>query len=209
MAAVDTAIAFAKAQLGEPYVFGAAGPNNWDCSGLTQQAMKQIGVSLPRRSQDQAKLGAAVDRGSIQAGDLVFSDWGDGPNSHVGIATGPHTIINAPHSGAVVRYQELGASYLTHVTAVRRFGVPGTADLQGAADAAGRALGGAISNDPLTAIGNTIRDAFAPLASVGKLAELLSKAFLPTNFVRLVSGVFGGLLIAYAVVLLGKEARNA
>lgn len=110
----------AATHLGKPYVWGAEGPNAFDCSGLVVAAFKAYGISLPHKAEQQAKLGTAVSKDDIQPGDLVFSNWGDGTNSHVGIATSSGQIIVARHKHTNVQYQTLNAGYLSHVTAIRR-----------------------------------------------------------------------------------------
>jgi peptidoglycan DL-endopeptidase CwlO len=96
------AIAFAKAQLGKPYVWGATGPNSFDCSGLTQAAWAAAGVTLPRTTWDQVKVGTRVSVSDMEPGDLVFyySDI-----SHVAMYIGNGQMIQAPHTGAVVDIQ--------------------------------------------------------------------------------------------------------
>jgi cell wall-associated NlpC family hydrolase len=96
-----TALAFAKAQLGEPYKYGAAGPSSWDCSGLTMRAWEKAGVRLPHNAAAQYKLGRKVAKADLQPGDLVF--FYDGP-SHVGIYAGDGEIIHAPKPGSKVTY---------------------------------------------------------------------------------------------------------
>ena len=66
------ALAFARAQLGKPYQWASAGPNSYDCSGLTYAAWKSVGVSLPRTSRSQYGAGSPVSRSNLQPGDLVF-----------------------------------------------------------------------------------------------------------------------------------------
>ncbi|CAG7600444.1 C40 family peptidase [Actinacidiphila bryophytorum] len=96
----DKAIAFARAQLGDPYVWGATGPNSWDCSGLTQAAYKAAGVTLPRTTGDQVNVGTRVSESDMQPGDLIFF-YSD--HSHVGIYIGGGEMIHAPHTGTVVK----------------------------------------------------------------------------------------------------------
>jgi peptidoglycan DL-endopeptidase CwlO len=95
------AVAFAKAQLGKPYVWGATGPSSYDCSGLTQAAWRAAGVALPRTTYDQVNAGTPVSEDRLQPGDLVFfySDV-----SHVGIYVGNGKIIHAPKPGDVIQY---------------------------------------------------------------------------------------------------------
>jgi len=89
-----TAIAFAYAQLGDRYVYGAAGPDAWDCSGLTMMAWRAAGVSLPHSSSGQYSVGAHVSRSQLRPGDLVFFY---SPIHHVGIYIGGGNIIHAPN----------------------------------------------------------------------------------------------------------------
>lgn len=110
------AVAFAKAQIGKPYVFGATGPNSYDCSGLTMAAWRAAGVQLDRTSEAQFHDGIPVSRDQLQPGDLVFFYDSSAP-SHVGIYVGNGTIIHAPHPGASVEYTKL--SYMPYVGARR------------------------------------------------------------------------------------------
>jgi cell wall-associated NlpC family hydrolase len=102
-------ITFAKAQLGKPYVYGAVGPNSFDCSGLTSQAYKSAGVTIPRLSDAQYWWGASVPRGQEQPGDLVYFEYlpGHSGPGHVGIVYNPSRgiMIVAPHTGDVVKFQ--------------------------------------------------------------------------------------------------------
>jgi cell wall-associated NlpC family hydrolase len=94
------AIDFAESQLGKPYVWGATGPNSYDCSGLTQAAWKAAGVSLPRTTWDQVKAGTRVSTSDLNPGDLVFF-YDD--ISHVGLYIGDGMMIHAPKPGDVVK----------------------------------------------------------------------------------------------------------
>ncbi|WP_031516388.1 C40 family peptidase [Streptomyces sp. NRRL F-5123] len=96
----DKAIAFARNQIGEPYVWGATGPSSWDCSGLTQAAYKAAGVTLPRTTGEQVNVGTRVSQSDMEPGDLVFF-YSD--HSHVGIYIGGGNMIHAPHTGTVVK----------------------------------------------------------------------------------------------------------
>ncbi|WP_460811080.1 SH3 domain-containing protein [Microlunatus endophyticus] len=88
------ALAYAKAQLGKPYVYGAEGPSSFDCSGLVMRAWQQAGVNLPRTSQQQFNASPRVSLSNLKLGDLVFF-YGPSP-SHVGIYAGNGQVINAP-----------------------------------------------------------------------------------------------------------------
>ncbi|MFC9032913.1 C40 family peptidase [Streptomyces arboris] len=95
---------FARAQIGKPYVWGASGPASYDCSGLTQAAWREAGVTLPRTTWDQVKVGTRVATSDLQPGDLVFF-YDD--ISHVGIYKGDGMMIHAPKPGANVREESI------------------------------------------------------------------------------------------------------
>ncbi|MFJ2739103.1 NlpC/P60 family protein [Streptomyces sp. NPDC087440] len=97
-------LAFARAQLGKPYVWGATGPSSYDCSGLTQAAWKAAGVDLPRTTWDQVKVGERVATKDLKPGDLVFF-YDD--ISHVGIYKGDGMMIHAPKPNAQVREESI------------------------------------------------------------------------------------------------------
>ncbi|GAB2871403.1 hypothetical protein GCM10027026_22370 [Myroides odoratimimus subsp. xuanwuensis] len=98
------AISFARAQLGEPYRWGAAGPSSWDCSGLTMRAWAAGGLSLPHYSVAQYEQSTPIGAADLQAGDLVF--WGSSSRSssiyHVALYVGGGQIIHAPRAGRPV-----------------------------------------------------------------------------------------------------------
>ncbi|MFD4667865.1 C40 family peptidase [Streptomyces halstedii] len=100
----EKVLAFARAQIGKPYVWGATGPSSYDCSGLTQAAWKEAGVTLPRTTWDQVKVGTRVATADLQPGDLVFF-YDD--ISHVGIYKGDGMMIHAPKPGANVREESI------------------------------------------------------------------------------------------------------
>jgi cell wall-associated NlpC family hydrolase len=97
-------IDFAEAQIGKPYVWGATGPDSYDCSGLTQDAWKAAGITLPRTTWDQVKAGTTVKTADAEPGDLVFF-YDD--ISHVGIYIGGGKMIHAPKPGAKVRVESI------------------------------------------------------------------------------------------------------
>ncbi|MEU2538511.1 C40 family peptidase [Streptomyces iakyrus] len=100
----DKALAFARAQIGKPYVWGAVGPGSYDCSGLTQAAWKAAGVDLPRTTYDQVNAGTTVSLSQAQPGDLVFF-YDD--VTHVGIYIGNGMMIHAPKPGTYVREESI------------------------------------------------------------------------------------------------------
>ncbi len=93
----------ALAQLGKPYVYGAAGPFSFDCSGLITYCYQAVGVLLPHYSYDQAKCGTRVSAAELRPGDLVFFRQ----LGHVGMYIGNGQYIHAPHTGDVVRIANL------------------------------------------------------------------------------------------------------
>ncbi|MFR0357760.1 C40 family peptidase [Streptomyces sediminimaris] len=94
------AVAYAYSKLGSPYVWGATGPDAFDCSGLVQAAYHSAGVSLPRTTYSQIDAGRRVSRSELAPGDLVFFYSGI---SHVGIYVGNGQMIHAPNPSAPVR----------------------------------------------------------------------------------------------------------
>ena len=104
----DAILNVAMAQLNKPYVWGAEGPNSFDCSGFTQYVFKNaIGVNIPRVSSDQARFGEKIEKGSFQVGDLIYLDTSgefDGVVTHVGIYIGNGEMIHASGSKTNPRY---------------------------------------------------------------------------------------------------------
>ncbi len=104
------AVAFARAHLGDAYVWAAAGPSTWDCSGLTMMAWRAGGVPMPHYAAAQYAQGAKVSRDQLRPGDLVF--FASDPNDytsiyHVGIYIGGGQMIEAPYTGSVVRISSI------------------------------------------------------------------------------------------------------
>ena len=109
--AAGRAVAFARSQLGKPYVWGAAGPSAYDCSGLVMAAYRRAGVWLPRVSREQWNAGPHVGLGGLAPGDLVFFAYNVGSPStihHVGMYVGGGAMVEAPYSGARVRIASIG-----------------------------------------------------------------------------------------------------
>ncbi|MGW1873588.1 C40 family peptidase [Streptomyces sp. NPDC001975] len=98
------ALAFARAQIGRPCVWGATGPESYDCSSLTQAAWRAAGVSLPRSAPDQTFAGTPLTLAAIEPGDLVFFFDND---SHVGVYAGNGMMIHAPSPGASIREESI------------------------------------------------------------------------------------------------------
>ena len=102
--AAQTAVNTALAQVGDRYVYGATGPNSFDCSGLTTFSYKAAGVSLPRTSKAQSGFGAPVSKANLQPGDLVFFY---SPVSHVAMYIGNGQIVHALNSSKPVQVMKL------------------------------------------------------------------------------------------------------
>jgi cell wall-associated NlpC family hydrolase len=102
--AAARAVAYARAQLGKPYVWSAEGPSSFDCSGLTMMAWRSAGVSIPRTSRQQLTIGRHISQSDLEPGDLVF--FGS-PIHHVGMYVGNGTMIEAPYTGQVVRFHSI------------------------------------------------------------------------------------------------------
>ncbi len=95
------AIAFARSQIGDPYRWGAAGPDAWDCSGLTMGAWRAGGIALPHYSVAQYSQSTPISQSALRPGDLVFWGSSGSPASiyHVAIYVGNGMIIQAPRTG--------------------------------------------------------------------------------------------------------------
>jgi len=95
----------AKSFLGTPYVWGATGPSKFDCSGFTQWVYRDVGISIPRVSKDQARVGKYISYNNLQRGDMVFFDTKkrrSGKVTHVGIYLGDGDFIHASSAGKKV-----------------------------------------------------------------------------------------------------------
>lgn len=113
--AASGAVEAALSKQGSPYVWGAEGPNSFDCSGLMQWAYEQVGVDIPRSSSAQSQTGKAVSASELQPGDMIFYY---SPVSHVSMYVGNGKAVHAPTSGSVVKvvpYDEIAP-----VTGMRR-----------------------------------------------------------------------------------------
>ncbi len=122
---VAAEVSFAEAQLGKPYQWGGAGPATWDCSGLVQAALGGEGLVLPHDAAAQYADTASgrVPLTALEPGDLVFYGTSPATIHHVGIYVGGGDMIDAPYTGAVVRFDPIAARDL--LTATRPFGPGG------------------------------------------------------------------------------------
>ncbi|TRZ73955.1 MAG: peptidoglycan endopeptidase [Streptomycetaceae bacterium] len=112
------ALKFALKQIGDRYVFGAAGLVTWDCSGLTMRAFQAAGVSLPHSAAAQSRMGKKVSLNALKPGDLLFFGR---PVSHVGIYLGGGKMVHAPRSGSRVKVTTSGSLGRKPLVGARRY----------------------------------------------------------------------------------------
>lgn len=119
---MDNAVKMLEDQLGKPYVWGATGPDSFDCSGLVQYIYKNaLGKDIPRVSYDQSKFGKEVDKKDLQVGDLVFFDtMNKGRVSHVGMYIGNNEFIHASNRRDGVKKSTLTGYYESRFRGARR-----------------------------------------------------------------------------------------
>jgi cell wall-associated NlpC family hydrolase len=127
-AAVATAIEFAAAQLGKPYIYGGTGPIGYDCSGLVMMAYRAAGISLPRTTYQQVYAGTPVySISELQPGDLLFTPGSDGTPEHpghvgmyIGTYHGQGLVIQAPRTGEDIMITPLAGYWAEQTVAIRR-----------------------------------------------------------------------------------------
>lgn len=206
----------AAAEIGDPYIFGAEGPNAFDCSGLVQYVFSKFGVRTPRVAADQANFGKPISRANLQPGDLIFFNWGGtGKVDHVGIYAGNGEMIHAPNSRSKVKRQKLTSYYWANASGYRRFpgvqGGPSTSEPSGIGGTIGSIIGGLPGADNLSdsvkGIAGSLGSIAEGVGQVGKVAELTTKAFLPSNILRGVMGLFGALFLLLGIFFLSREVR--
>lgn len=179
----DQAIAFARAQIGKPYVFGATGPDSYDCSGLVLKAWGAGGVSLGRTTFQQIFDGVEVTRASLAPGDLLFPDAG-----HVQLYIGNNQVIEAPHEGLDVM-----VSQVTGFWRARRVGAPATVDPTGTVTGGGGSIPVTNPLNPATWPGLKQLNAIATTVNSGKFWS------------RIGMGSLAVLLIAFGIVFLARH----
>ena len=116
------AVRFALAQLGKPYVWGASGPNGYDCSGLMAAAWGRAGVTITRTTYTQLHDGTATTAAALRPGDLVLTPGSDGSLAapgHVGMFIGRGLVVEAPRTGDVIKVVTYDSFTATGVAALR------------------------------------------------------------------------------------------
>lgn len=196
--------------IGSPYVWGATGPREFDCSGLTQWSAKQAGISLTRTTYTQILEGEPVT-GAPQRGDLVFPDAG-----HVGIALGGDQMVHAPEPGDVVKI----STYWTTPLAVRRLGpntgLPASTSVDprfmaapGGATLASYIPGADAIQAQLTNLNTAVANQvsiFSDFSSIfGAIGDFLSLLMSGEGWARILKVVCGALAIAIGIATLAIE----
>lgn len=204
-------ISYARSFTGVPYVWGGTTPAGFDCSGFVKYVFEHFGVSLPRTSREQVKVGTPVDPSAVQPGDLIFSNWDSSSRapsatSHVAMYVGGGQLIQAPEPGQSVGVKPFNAAYQAHVTGIRR-----VTDVAGGggSDPTGDQLNG------LADAGKDYLSSSGLFGAIGKLADTFSgfaKMTLwfanPANDIRVLLGVFGLGFLGAGVWMLGREVRH-
>jgi len=206
-------ISYATKFLGIRYVYGGTTPKSgFDCSGYVRYVFKKFGIDLPRTSQDQARSGVAVDHKDLSPGDLVFSDWGEGANSHVAIYAGKGKIIEAPRTGLTVRVADLNSGYLAHVNGYRRVTSKKKGFLDSIESIAGDVVGDVASASGLGGLlsfPSEIVNFFSQATNgVSSTIEFFTAFFRPSTYVRIGAGVMGSIFLMAGIAFLLWEAKE-
>lgn len=212
----DQVVAEVKKFLGDQYVYGATGPNTFDCSGLTQYVYKQLGISIPRTSEEQFASGTPVSAANAQPGDLVFFG-GSGPGyrydgtpsspGHVGIYIGGGQMINAPTQGEPVDVKSIvgNVGFRRYDTATGTTTTGTGSDITGGS---GSSLIGDVASSLIT-IPDSITSAFKTMDSAfGDFYKAMELFFKPSTWVRVGSGVFGLMFLLFGIFFLLREAHQ-
>jgi len=218
-------IKLAKEFLGIPYVYGGESPKGFDCSGLVQYVYGQLGINLPRTSEEQFAAGTPVSAKDALPGDLVFFG-GSGPGyyydgtpsspGHVGIYIGNGQMINAPTTGEDVKISSTDGA-----VGYRR--VLGTNALVGAAGTATTAITNIGNTSFTSALGKVWSDvtngvSFWPSTIVGTFGDVdtfvgdlykgYTAFFQPSTYVRIGAGLFGFVFFLAGLFFLLREAHS-
>lgn len=185
----NEAIAYARNQIGKPYIWATEGPNSFDCSGLTFAACRAGGVHVGRTTYEQIFNGSEVRRPELQPGDLVFPDIG-----HVQLYVGENRVIESPHSGAYVREAQMWGFW----RARRVFLDAGISPVP----TPGAAL-------PTANVGLPGSDLLSRLPVLGQLEKLAETLNAPTFWRRVGLGSFALLLVMIGISFLARHQIEA
>lgn len=213
MASISDLLTIAQKYLGVPYVYGGTDPKKGlDCSGLTQLVFRQVGISLPRTSQEQAGSGIGIHASDLSPGDLILSDWGDGPNSHVAIYAGNGKLIEAPRTGENVRIASFDSNYRSHSNGYRRvtskkagiLNVVQAISPSAGGDSSSGSSGGGLLDWPVGLI-----DFFSTgTDAITQTVKFTAAFFQPSTYVRLGAGLLGTVCVIGGLVFLVKGAAE-
>lgn len=185
----------ARKFLGDPYVYGAAGPSSFDCSGLVQYALKGLGINAPRTSEAQYGWVQKISKSQLQPGDLIFEQWpGDNASpGHVVIYAGGGKIIQAPQTGEDVQV----ASWSPQSVQAAGGSVVGYGRPPGMKGASGAASGGSGGFSLLNlALPSDVLGMFSSLEQIfTKLLWVVN----PENVARVVAGFAGAFLALFGI----------
>ena len=192
----------AKKFLGDPYVYGAAGPTSFDCSGLVQYVFKELGITTPRTSETQYTWGgtSAITRNQLRPGDLVFYN-GSSPG-HVGFYAGGGKVLHAPHTGTVVRYEDIDT--IGTITGYRR-----VSNVQVSGSDSGAPSGGDATQaswNPLSWPGDIVDFFKSGASALEGTVHFFTLLFQPSTYVRIGAGLFGIFFMIAAAIFLIREA---
>jgi NlpC/P60 family len=188
----------AKAFLGRPYRYGAAGPSAFDCSGLVQYVLLHLGLhGVPRTAAEQWHWSTHISKAQLQPGDLIFEQWpGDsGYPGHVVIYAGGGKVVEAPHTGANVRLR----AWSPKETQIVGYGrAPGLAAAPDQSGGGGPSLTGGLMSLAFPA------DALRLFSDAGQVFTKMMWILNPENWARIIAGVFGVFLAAAGIGFLIK-----
>jgi len=218
-----------KKFVGDPYVYGATGPNSFDCSGLVQYVFGQLGIKAPRTSEDQWAWVKRIPRSQLGPGDLVFAQFpGDNASpGHVGIYTGGGQVLSAEDPALGVGYATL-SSWSGNIVGYGK--APDTTVTPGPGSGAGSgdsgvlppaitavlegvwaALGGDAAAAPTSwSQLDPLSGAASALGSIAQefegMARVLTWLTLPSNWTRIFAGLFGTVFLGAGVWFIIREA---
>lgn len=209
MASLQDLIKIGEKYLGVPYVYGGTTPKGFDCSGYTKYVFNQVGITLPRTSQEQAKTGIAVGYGELSPGDLIFSNWGEGRASHVAIYAGGGKLLEAPRTGKNVQLVPFSDYYRQHADGYRRVTSKKTGLLDLVTGVSGSAKSSSSSGGGILSWPGDIVDFFKNGANaVEDTVDFFTAFFQPSTYVRISAGILGSVLVSAGLIFLILGARR-